>query len=301
MIPAAWKALRVFFGRTKQKKVMSWAKGLAVLVIVCLGFVGTAAALFPLVKRKIMFMPSKGNGLVPSGFPSSTTAMWLQNAGGERLHGLWVPVAPLAMSSPAATVLISHGTGGNVNQRLQLVDFLHQQNCNVCVYDYRGYGASDGSPSETNFYADGELFLNELLTKYQVPIEDVILLGESIGCAVAAALSAKYATRGLVLLGGFSSAAEMLDDFRTRAAIPAFVARFVPEFPTTRFLQSSQAKHRLVLHSKSDEVVGFAHAGRNAEAAQCEVVEVHGGHNNTVWTPDALRAFQLMAAKVVDT
>lgn len=122
-------------------------------------------------------------------------------ADGTRLHGWYVD-----HPSPCAVVLFSHGNAGNVTDRADWLRMLHQRvGARVMVYDYRGYGRSDGRPDEPGILADARAARAWLANRAEVAEQDIVLMGESLGSAVAVSLAAEDGAAGLALDGAFSS------------------------------------------------------------------------------------------------
>jgi fermentation-respiration switch protein FrsA (DUF1100 family) len=129
---------------------------------------------------------------------------WFDAADGTHLHGWFVPV-----ENPRAVLLFAHGNAGNISHRDDLLLQLHRMGVAVLAFDYRGYGRSSGTPTESGVIADGRAARTWLAKRAGVSESDVVLMGESLGGAVAAALAAEAPARGLILENTFSSAPEV--------------------------------------------------------------------------------------------
>src|SRR3954447_15345813 len=126
--------------------------------------------------------------------------VWFRSADSTKLHGWYVP-------NPEATRLIvySHGNGEHVADQASLVVRLQQHlQATVFVYDYRGYGRSRGKPGERGCVADGMAAQRWLADREGVDLEDIILMGRSIGGGVSVAAAAEQGARALVLEATFS-------------------------------------------------------------------------------------------------
>ncbi|KAF7258087.1 hypothetical protein EG68_04007 [Paragonimus skrjabini miyazakii] len=89
---------------------------------------------------------------------------------------------------------------------------------NIICYDYSGYGVSAGRRLEENLYTDVEAVLKELLERYQVPLEQIVLHGQSIGTAPTVDLATKYKVAGVVLHSTFMSGFRVVDEEGATAA-----------------------------------------------------------------------------------
>jgi fermentation-respiration switch protein FrsA (DUF1100 family) len=129
---------------------------------------------------------------------------WFEAADGVRLHGWYVP-----HESPRAVMLFAHGNAGNITHRIDHLRFLNQLRVSVLVFDYRGYGRSQGRPNEAGVLADARAARRWLAERANVAEQEIVLLGESIGGAVAVDLASKDGARGLILESTFSSLPEV--------------------------------------------------------------------------------------------
>jgi len=131
--------------------------------------------------------------------------VWLQDAAGTRLHGWWLP-------RPGSTtaLLYCHGNAGNLSGRGNMAALLASSlDASVLLFDYPGYGKSDGQPSEAGCYAAGAAAYEWLTKTQQVPAENIILFGKSLGGGVAADLAVQRPHRALVLVKSFTSVPDM--------------------------------------------------------------------------------------------
>lgn len=120
---------------------------------------------------------------------------------GTRLHGLFMP-----HPNPRAIALFCHGNAGNVASRAWSLWVLNQRHeLAVLTFDYRGYGKSEGRPSERGVLADARAARAWLAKRTGVREPDILLMGRSLGGGVAVDLAANDGARGLVLASTFSS------------------------------------------------------------------------------------------------
>jgi len=190
----------------------------------------------------------------------------------------WYFPAPTNAPFHDFAVLVSHGNGGNLSHRLSLFRLLSNAGVNVLGYDYRGYGKSQGKPSELGTYEDAETAFSWLVGR-GFPENRILALGESLGGGVAAELAARHpAMGGLVLQSTFTSLIELGSE----------LFPFLPVRTLARYHYDTVGKLPhihcpvLILHSRSDTLIPFHHAERNFAAATDPKVlrEISGDHND---------------------
>lgn len=188
------------------------------------------------------------------------------------LHGWLIP-----HGNSGRVLLFFHGNAGNISHRGESVAIFHRLRLNVFILDYRGYGASNGKPSETGLYRDARAAWRYLTDERGFAPSDIVIFGRSLGGVVAAKLAAEKRPGALILESSLSSAKDA-----AREIFPLLsrlvVLRF--ELDAAQYVRSAQSPV-LVLHSPDDETVPY-HLGRKlfaaAPAPKC-FVELRGGHN----------------------
>jgi uncharacterized protein len=182
----------------------------------------------------------------------------LRTEDGERLHGWWIPATGPAIGH----VLLCHGNGGNVGDRIPHIALLTAAGFDVLAFDYRGYGRSSGRPSERGTYCDARAARDALLRQDGVDAARVLYLGESLGGAVALAIALEGPPAGLMLQSTFTSVRAM-----ARLHYPFLPSALVPDaYPSLRLIRRLRAP-LLVLHGDRDRIVPLAHGRALCEAA----------------------------------
>ncbi len=125
---------------------------------------------------------------------------WFSAADGTKIHGWYAP-----HEKPRAVVLFCHGNAGNITHRADIVRALNDRvGVAVLVFDYRGFGKSEGKPNEPGVLADARAARSWLAQKTGVSENRIVLMGESLGGAVAVDLATDGA-RALIQENTFSS------------------------------------------------------------------------------------------------
>jgi len=202
---------------------------------------------------------------------------------GVRLHGWYAAPRRSVRGKPApvpsdTVLLYLHGNAGNVTHRHETIRGLVTLPAHVFVLDWRGYGKSEGVPSEAGLYRDARAAWRYLTEKRGWRPDRIVLFGESLGGAPAVQLATEVEPAGLVMQAAFTSVPD-----RARELFP-----FVPGFLVRNRMDNLSKIRRvrcptLFLHSRSDEVIPFTHGRRLFEAAPTpkRFYEVPGaGHND---------------------
>jgi fermentation-respiration switch protein FrsA (DUF1100 family) len=127
--------------------------------------------------------------------------VWLQARDGTRIHAWW-----FASPRSSGALLFCHGNAGNLSHRTQSVlALMHALGESVLIFDYPGYGRSEGKPSETGCYAAADAAYDWLTQVAQIPPERILLFGESLGGGVATDLASRRPERALILIKTFTS------------------------------------------------------------------------------------------------
>jgi fermentation-respiration switch protein FrsA (DUF1100 family) len=223
-------------------------RGLLLLGLVYLGVV----LVFLSLESSLVFRPDPASVSWMKPENSNTQDVWFTSADGTKLHGWWLP-----STDPAAgAVLVAHGNGGNITHRGRMAADLNRVlGAGVLLFDYPGYGKSEGKPSEQGCYAAGDAAYRWLTDEAKIPANRIVLLGESLGGGTAVELATRHDHRALVLVFTFTSL----------PAVAKFHYRWLPTHTLmrTRFDNLSKmgrcTRPVFVAHGTADEVVPFAH------------------------------------------
>jgi fermentation-respiration switch protein FrsA (DUF1100 family) len=184
---------------------------------------------------------------------------WFEADDGVKIHGWYA-----GHEDPRAVILFCHGNAGNVTHRADTLHALHEHiGASVLIFDYRGYGRSEGKPSEKGVLADARAARAWLAQREGVAEPDVVVMGRSVGGGVAVDLAARDGARGLVLESTFSS----LPD------VGAYHYRWLPVRWMMRTRMDSVAKigdyHGPLLqsHGDADTIVPYQFGRRLFDAA----------------------------------
>lgn len=220
------------------------------MVLGCVAFVFGLRWLESMMTFRPDRMTEKEKSLVPEGAES----VWFNSADGTRLHGWFFE----SQSGPeTATVIFFHGNGGNIGNVGWVGQRFAKRGFDVLVFDYRGYGASDGvAANESDLYADGDAAVAFVRNVKGVRPEQIVLYGQSLGTAIAADVAARGVFGAVVLESGLSSASSV-----AASALP-WLPRFLHFLGKNRFESArklSQVKAPiLITHGDPDHTIPTA-------------------------------------------
>ena len=223
-------------------------------------------------ERKGIYHPSKEIELTPIDIGLKYNDVFFNTDDGLKLNGWFIPV-----ENPRGTLLFCHGNAGNISHRIEIIKVFNKLDLNVFIFDYRGYGRSQGNPTEDGLYRDALAAYKYLLSRKNIDKDSIVIYGKSIGANVCIDLASKVKAGVLISESGFSSAYDM-----ARKLFPYFpVKRII----TIKYDALTKIKNipipKLIIHSKDDEIVPFELGKKLFEAASPpkEFYQIQGGHN----------------------
>lgn len=242
------------------------------IVFIVGGFVVLLLFMY-LFQDRLLFMPSSAMVQTPDSFGLTFEEYWVETDDKVKIHGWYFP-----LENSDQVIVLSHGNAGNISNRITIAEALLEAGAAVLMYDYRGYGKSEGSPSEKGLYKDVEAVTEGLIREKGYSEDNIYMYGRSLGGTVAAYAATMFNVGGLVLDSAFLNLRSMVSD--VYPFVPTFLAKY--EFPTDKFLQKLRDTPVIIMHSPNDEIVGF-HNGKSLFDVAKEpkqFVELRGGHNN---------------------
>lgn len=249
-------------------QIISWALLLLVGGYILLNF------LLYISQSSMMYHPFKDIYQTPQALGLSYEEVRFRSGDGPVIAGWYVPA-----KSAKGTVLFSHGNAGNISGRLETLRILHTLDLNVLMYDYRGYGNSEGSSTEETTYLDAMAAWDFLTNQKEIPASEIILMGRSLGGAVSAWLAANTKPAALILESTFTSAKDLAAEL-----YPIFPVRMLMKFdyPTLKYLRTISVP-LLVSHSTNDGLVPFHHGKElfNAAGEPKSFLKMRGEHGSS--------------------
>jgi len=223
------------------------------------------------IEGKSIFHPTKEIPVTPQDINLAFEDVYFVTRDQIRLNG-WLIKNPKAQ----ATLLFFHGNAGNISQRLEKIAMFYAMGLNVFILDYRGYGRSQGDPTEKGIYIDAMAAYDYLRTRTDIDKDKIIGYGASLGGVVAVDLAGERKLAALIIDSSFTSAAD----------ISKTIYPFIPTLLLQTKMDSvNKVKDilipKLFIHSINDEIIPFQ-LGKELFAAAAnpkEFLQITGGHN----------------------
>lgn len=233
-----------------------WRRLARIAVFILLGYGGIVLVMMALQRALIYPAVKEAQLAAPSAFAPGVTSENVRATTGDQItiNGWLFRHAERQADRPL--IIFFHGNGGNRRHRIDDVDFLTQLGAEVLLFDYRGYGDNPGQPSETGLLNDARAIWKFATEDLQVPPEDIILFGESLGGGVAIQLAAELSrsgtnARGIIIRSSFTSLVDV-----AAYHYPLLPVRWVlwDRFESTRAIPDVQSPI-LMLHGDQDRIV----------------------------------------------
>ena len=235
------------------------------------GYLALVAFVY-LRQPKMLYFPSRQIEATPDSIGLSYDDVTIMTADGLKISAWHIP-APDARG----VVLFCHGNAGNISHRLDSIRIFHDLGLSVLIFDYRGYGKSEGSPGEKGTYLDAEAAWDYLVKVKGVDPATIVIFGRSLGSAVAAELALTRKAAALIIESGFTSVPDM-----GRKLFPHLPVRLLARFHYATVDKVDRISiPKLFIHSPDDEVISYDQGMILYEKAAepKEFLRILGGHN----------------------
>lgn len=252
---------------------MLWS-ALQILLLVYLGLV----TLIYFRQSSLVFLPEMDRGFRanPADIGLAFAPLKLSTTDGETLDGWLIPAG--TGRKARGLILFLHGNAGSIAHRLDYLKMFHDLDFATLIFDYRGYGLSSGSPSEAGTYLDAEAAWHHATQSLGFLPGRIVILGESLGGGVASRLAVDRRPGALVLASTFTSVPDLGAEL-----YPMIPIRLLANIRYDSLERLPQVTcPLLVIHSRDDDIIPFAHGRRLFEAARSpkRFLEISGGHND---------------------
>ena len=222
-------------------------------------------------QSKLVYFPSKNVDIDPNAIGLEYESIVFASNDNTKLHAWYIP-----KKDANTTVLFLHGNGGNISHRLESIKLFNSLGMNVFIFDYRGYGNSEGTANEQNTYDDARSAWDYLLKNKMTSSEDIVIFGRSLGGAIAANLGSTLKPKAIILESTLTTTKEFAAD--VYPLVPKSLIYF--NYETTKYLKNIDYPV-LVIHSVDDNIIPFKHGQavfKNANEPKY-FVQIRGSHN----------------------
>jgi fermentation-respiration switch protein FrsA (DUF1100 family) len=226
-----------------RKVLTSFAVVVLALVVVVAVLLGHVL----LNQGSLVYFPDRHVRFTPRDLGMAFEDVRLTASDGVSLAAWFVP-APHSRG----VLIFCHGNAGNMGDRVAKLRLLNDLGLSVLAFDYRGYGQSQGKPSEEGIARDMDAAIAHVLESRAIPLERIVFYGESLGGAVAVAAAARHRPAALVLESTFTSARDMAHHHYP--FLPSFLVRI--GYDALACIRTLSCP-KLILHSPQDRIVPF--------------------------------------------
>ena len=232
----------------------------ALKILTLLLIIAIAAWLFyPRLLNYFLFFPQASFEQFPGNFGLVFEDVYFKTEDGRRLHGWFIP-----SKADRPVLLFCHGNAGNISHRLENVRLLVDRNLSVFIFDYRGYGKSDGKPSVPGIYRDGLAAYDYLRGERQIHPEQIIPFGRSLGGAVALEIALRRKVPAVIIESAFTSTKEMAWTIPLFRLFAPVVPAHLDNLKKIRLIKAPI----LIVHGEQDKVVPFTMGTKLFDAAR---------------------------------
>jgi fermentation-respiration switch protein FrsA (DUF1100 family) len=223
-------------------------------------------------QERMLYFPEKEIWQTPDNISLNYDEINFKTKDGVNISGWYIPA-----EKEKGVLLFCHGNAGNISHRLDSIKIFNSLNLSVLIFDYRGYGKSEGKPSEFGTYLDAEAVWDYLVNVKRKSSESIILFGRSLGGAVAAEIAMRKKTAALIIESCFTSVPDLGKTFYPWLPIK-FLSKF--KYSTIDKIGSINCP-KLIIHSPEDEIISFRHGEVLYEKAfqPKDFLKIKGGHN----------------------
>ncbi|HUS58635.1 MAG TPA: alpha/beta hydrolase [Planctomycetota bacterium] len=214
-------------------------------------------------QNKLFLFPSKMLANTPESRQIPFEEVTFNNPKGIKLHGWYFPA-----ENAIGTVVLNHGNAGNIGIYLDYAAMFTKAGANLLLYDYQGFGKSEGSPSIRSLEGDALAAFDYLAARGNNG-GGIAVMGVSLGTPISCIVTAKRpAARGLILEGAFVPRDELYWHMGTLGTPIAFIiSRTMPDMRPEVDIKSMAGRPILMVHGSSDRTTPIVGAAKLFEQA----------------------------------
>ncbi len=242
--------------------------------------------------NKLLFHPAKCTSMINNKFND----MEVENGYVKTIDGVNIHYIYIINPKSDLVFLHAHGNGGNISSRFQCetIKYLLKYG-SVCMFDYRGFGKSSGSPYEKGLYIDARTMWTHLTEDKKIDHDNIILVGTSLGCSIVSKLGADLCSDGegmpklIIMQSGFYDikdiSSKLLGSWAKYACY--LIGLELDNHKNIRKIKDVHQDYPiLILHSKSDELIPYTQSKKLSKDTNSIMIEIDGTHNCAVINDD---------------
>jgi fermentation-respiration switch protein FrsA (DUF1100 family) len=218
-------------------------------------FYSFAVVMMAVFQRDLMYHPASFMESPAFYNLTTTTEIPLRAADGVKLRSWYFPP-----ERGKPLVLFFHGNAGNLSFRIKKMEAIHQRGMGILALSYRGFGGSEGSPSEQGIYADAQAAVDYALNTLHLPASQMILYGESLGTGVAIEMAQRLAAAQqpvslVVLEAPYTFTLQRGEEMYPWLPVSSLMKDHFDSFSKVRKINAPL----LIFHNTGDTVIPIAH------------------------------------------
>jgi uncharacterized protein len=251
----------------------AFLSSLRILILVYIGLV----IFIYFNQSRMVYFPSNQMETNPQAVGLNYESIKLVTKDNLELSGWFIPAVKNPEKSEPSVILFCHGNAGNIGDRLDYFPIFHSLGLSTLIFDYRGFGDSNGIPTEEGTYADVDAAWRYLTIERKIPADKIIVYGESLGGAIAGYAAQQYQPQALILASTFTSIRD-----RAQEQYPYLPIHLISKFSYNTIARLPEIKSpTLVIHSPEDKIISFHHGQDLFKAANEPkmFLKIHGSHN----------------------
>lgn len=233
--------------------------------------------------QNLFFFPDRVAYGTPAEAGLEYENVYFESRDGTRLHGWLIPAQVEDESKSKGAVVHMHGNAQNMSAHWMFASWLPSQGYHLFVFDYRGYGQSQGVPDEQGVFEDAVAALECVRTRTDIDPGPLHIFGQSLGgmLAIAAAAASPSGIASVVAEAPAYSYGEWADDLMPELQLPTD-----DTYTAGSYLQRWSGVPLLLIHGTADRVVPYSHSQRIQQELEkvTELLTIEGGQHNEAMT-----------------
>lgn len=241
-------------------------------------------------QRSLLYHPDRENAALSEFNLAETDEITIYTKDGIKLQAWY--------KKPNKTqkmAIVLHGNSGNITNRVNLLKELISLGYGFIIPAWRGFGKSEGSPTLSGLYLDAESAI-DFIQKENIPLENTVIIGESLGTGIAAKMATQYKFKGIFLITPYKSISARADEL-----YPFMMAKFLTKDDFSVIDKIDKINQPVfIIHCTEDKVVPISHAKEVfARANTPKKMQIYNGCNHTDYnTKDAFTQMDSFLSKV---